>query len=651
MPRFNTQTFSRLWGLIGPFFRFKLNLLAASALTLVICYFVLIIGTEIVCFNQLWIFWTDNAPKIFLKLPWIPWLLIIALYLMALALATIPVIAFWRKYHDQLEIDIHWQAWGLLTLLVIFAISVSAISVKINYLGGDFFTALEVKDQSDFLKKLLYYLLGFAVITPVNALYRFVEERMALYWRRWLSHEILKDYYSQKAYYKVGFQEGIDNPDQRISEDVRNFTATCVSLFVIFTNAVLNLVLFIYILWSISYNLIYAVFLYSFLGSLVTYLVGRPLIQLNFAQLRKEANYRYKLVNVRDNAESISFFRGDRKELTRSRQKLKKAIENQLRIIRLNRNLNFFVHGYNNLKVVVPVIVTAPLYMNNTIKLGQIVQSQGAFLTVLDSLSIFIQHFGTISSLTAMVGRLGSFREALAEDRTDKPKAKVNEIKIQVANKIEFRDVSIVTPKRDQTLTKNLSFTLEQGGLLISGPSGSGKSSIFRAIAGLWKAGSGKVLRPDLAETVFLPQRPYMVIGTLRNQLMYAAPQHGQSDRELRGIMEQVGLESVLRRVNGLGAVKDWYSILSTGEQQRLAIARLLIAKPKFAFLDEATTAIDEAAEKVLYEVLQKTLQAFISIGYRQNLHRFHSAFLTLNSDGSWQIEKNMDSIEGTIIK
>ena len=639
MIKFKTLTFIRLWYLVAPFFSFRINLHGTVAFLFTLIYLAAVGWVETYAYDFFWLFWQQWDLQEIAILVWLPWVLLFGFLLAVFALALVPLYFLYRHFQRYLVIDIHWQSWLLLVMLIVFAILVSAISAKINYLGGDFFTALEVKDQQDYYRKLIYFLLGFALITPVNALYRYVEERFALYWRRWLSHEILRDYFSGRAYYKVSYQEGIDNPDQRISEDIRNFTATAVSLFVIFTNAVLNLFLFIYILWSISTNLIYAVFLYSFLGSLFTYLVGRPLIQLNFLQLKKEANYRYKLVNVRDNAESIAFFRGDRKELTRSRQKLKKALSNQLRIIRLNKNLNFFVHGYNNLKIIVPVIVVAPLYIDGGIKFGQVYQAQGAFLTVLDSLSIFIQHFGTISSLTAIITRLGSFREGLLYDQMENAEDANGGIATSRSSSVVFEKVTILTPKRDQVLVKDLSFSLESGGLLINGPSGSGKSSILRAAAGLWTTGSGRVQRPDLSSAIFLPQRPYMVLGTLRNQLLYASSNRGTSDKELRAIMEEVGLESVLKRVSGLGTTKDWYSILSTGEQQKLAFARLLLARPDYAFLDEATTAIDEESERELYQLLQQRLRAYISIGYRPNLYSFHERVLRLTGDGGWQLE------------
>ncbi len=535
--------------------------------------------------------------------------------------------------------EVKWQARGLFALLAIFALSIQGVNVLMSYVARDFMTYLSVKEENEFFRALLFYLAAFVLSTLVSVFQSYTEQRTALLFRMSLSRRMLSKYFSHRAYYKVGFAEGIDNPDQRLEEDIRTFATTTLSLSLIIFNALLTLVLFTRILSLISFNLIIGVVVYALVGSIITYLIGKPLISLNFEQLKKEADYRYKLVNVRDHAESIAFYRGDVKELTRTRQRLKKALDNFLRIIRVNRNLNFFVTLYNNLKPVLPIVIVSPLFLSGQIEFGVVTQSADAFVRVVEALSVLIQHFGTISGVAAVVTRLGSFMEALDEANDDTGETK-SLIKTKLEPRIAFEQVTIYTPRRDQTLVKNLSFELKSGGLLIVGGSGNGKTSILRVLGGLWNAGEGKVFRPDLRETIFLPQRPYLVLGSLRNQLLYSLPRRGVSDKDLLRVMNEVGLEMAVARVGGLDAYANWATILSAGEQQQLAFARLMLARPKYAFVDEATTAVDAATEAHLYDLLTRRTTAFVSVGYRANLSRYHRFILEINDDGSWYLER-----------
>jgi putative ATP-binding cassette transporter len=535
--------------------------------------------------------------------------------------------------------EVKWQARGLFGLLAVFALSIQGVNVLMSYVARDFMTYLSLKEKNEFFRALFFYLAAFGLSTLVSVFQSYTEQRTALLWRMQLSRQMLKKYFSHLSYYRIGFAEGIDNPDQRLEEDIRTFTTTTLSLFLIFCNALLTLVLFIGILWSISLNLIAAVFVYAGIGSVITYFIGRPLIGLNFAQLKKEADYRYKLVNVRDNAESIAFYRGERKELTRTRQRLKQALDNFLRIIKVSRNMNFFVVLYNNLTPVLPIVIVSPLYLSGKIEFGVVTQSADAFVRVVEALSILIQNFATISNIAAVVTRLGTFSEAL--EAVAHPDFSGPAISMEQSDdSIRFEKVTILTPRRDQTLVRDLTAEIKSGGLLIVGGSGNGKTSVLRALAGLWTAGEGRIFRPRINDCMFLPQRPYLVLGSLRNQLLYSLPQRGISDKELEGVLAKVGLQTALERVRGLGAVANWNSLLSAGEQQQLAFARLLLAAPKYAFVDEATTAVDAATEALLYQLLAGGTKAFVSVGYRANLARYHRMILQINDDGSWYLER-----------
>lgn len=527
-------------------------------------------------------------------------------------------------------------ALGMVALLLSLSLVNNTISAKMSYILRDFMTALNLKDSANFFQNLLWYVGAFILATPIVVSYSYTEAIFRLMWRRWLSHHILGRYFQERAYYNLNLRGEIDNPDQRIEEDVRSFCDQALSFSLILFNSTVQLFLFVYVLWSISWTLVMAAVTYAVVGSCITYFLGRPLVGLNFAQFKREADYRYKLINVRDSAESIAFYGRETIEFTRTRQRLKLALRNLLRVIKVNRNVQVFTTGYNYFLPVLPTIVVAPLFFRGEIEFGVVIQAGAAFGVVINALSIVVNHFANLSLFAAVINRLGTFWEAL--QRCREPISSGDQIVLATGAPLQLQQVTIWTPRREQVLVRDLSLTLTGRSLLLCGPSGSGKSSILRAIAGLWRTGSGTIVRPELQSALFIPQRPYMVLGSLRSQLLYGSPRKAVLERELLEVLEIVRLTEMLQRVGGLDSILDWPNVLGTGEQQRLAFARILLIRPTVVFLDEATTAIDTAIERELYSLLPKVVERYISTGSERELEGYHEQVLQLQGDGTWRL-------------
>ena len=555
----------------------------------------------------------------------------------------LPTIYLWRRFWA-----IAWpywrhgeklKAWGLLALLVLLLVGQTRFAVLLNELTGEFTSALAARDEARFWDAIKTCVLVVIAAVPILALFYYVRDNLGIHWRRWLSDRFLEKYFSHRQFYELNANAAIDNPDQRIAEDINTFTQRSLYFLLIFTGALLQLVAFSRVLWSISHELVYVLVVYAVSGTLIAIVFfGSRLMSLNFQQIRREADFRYSLLRVRDNAESIAFYRGEAQELHQVRRRFSAAFKNFKQLIRQQLGLNFFQYAYSLMNIVLPSAIVASQVLSGELEVGRAVQAAGAFAAVLSAISLIVENFESLSRFTAGVDRLDTLARVLGPAAELQPR-KGSTIQSAEAPHLALQNVTLHTPNYERILVQNLSVVVKPGeSLLIVGDSGCGKSSLLRAIAGLWYAGSGSILRPPASEMLFLPQQPYMQFGTLRSQLLYPHKTGTVPDTRLLRVLEQVNLPDLAERFGSLDVEMDWEKVLSIGEQQRLAFARVLLFQPRYAILDEATSALDSANEAALYGLLLEAGTTLISIAHRAAVVRYHTQVLELTGDTGWRL-------------
>ena len=562
-----------------------------------------------------------------------------------------------------------WKARGLLAAIVALNLAAVYTLVLLNEWNRVFYDALQVKDQAVFWTQLVRFTyLAFAFI--IIAVYKFyLTQLLEVRWRAWMTGHYLQRWLADHAFYKLELarfssdKTNSDNPDQRIQEDINLFTSYSVSLSMGLLNAVVTLLSFVGILWTLSGTfaftlggnsytipgfMVWMALLYCVVGSVITHYIGRPQIKLNFEQQRYEANFRHHMVRVREYSESIALDKGEAVERTQLDLRFSSVLANYLMLIRKQKNLVWFTSFFGQAAVVFPFIVAAPRFFSGAIQLGQLMQISSAFGQVQDSLSWLVENYSNLATWRATTDRLTSFEDNI--------KAIGQQTRAQVAINSEAGgspgNVLGSTPASTPSTTlstSGLSLNLPTGQVLLSGlsvsasagdsvlfkgPSGSGKSTLFRAFAGIWPFSKGRAHLPPGA--MFIPQRPYFPDGPLRDALAYPEPAAQYSDEALQQVLKDALLPQLASRLDAQDA---WSQKLSGGEQQRLAIARVLLKKPQWIFADEATSALDEAAEKALYEKLQAHVQAvhggMVSIAHRPSVAAFHNR--------QWVLEKLPD--------
>ena len=559
--------------------------------------------------------------------------------------------ACWNITKAYLNSEEKWWARGMLGVVVALNLAQVYFMVELNTWYNDFYNVLQSYDYDQFWP-LIGVFSGLAFLYIIAAVYAvYIRQMLEIRWRTWMTRRYLDSWMGHQVFYRMKvLGTDLDNPDQRISEDINQFITYTLTLSLGLLKQLTILAAFVVILWNLSGTIDipagdsvlsipgYMVFIslfYAICGTWLADKVGHKLIGLNFDQQRYEADFRFNMVRVRENAESIAFYGGEEPELMGFRERFSCVIKNFWSLMRQTKLLNFYIHGYAQLAVIVPLIMAAPKYFGGEMQLGGLMQTISAFGRVQDALSYFVESYDSIASYIAVLRRLDGFTGHMAEVDSMEDAF----IRAYEGNKAVCLENFNVRLPDNRLLIDSLELNLMPGErLLISGRSGCGKSTLLRALAGIWPYGSGKASFREGTRSLFLPQRPYLPLGSLRRAIYYPQPVPENETDNLAKLMERAGIGGL---ASSLDEVDDWSRILSLGEQQRLAFVRILLYKPQVLFLDESTSALDEENERSVYELIRRELPdtACISVGHRSSLAAYHDKRLKLDGNGGWQLE------------
>jgi putative ATP-binding cassette transporter len=550
----------------------------------------------------------------------------------------------WALIHPYFKSEEKFSAWALLIGVVGLTLAMVYMDVLFNQWNNAFYTSIQKMDKAQFFALMGRFgvLAAIYIVLYIYSIY--LNQWLQIRWRRWLTDKYLGEWLAGRTYYRMSLTENAtDNPDQRIAEDLKLFVDETLNLTLGFINAVVTLFSFVLILWSLSgaievtlggqvYEIYgYMVWVavgYAVIGTWLTHKIGKPLIGLNYDQQRYEADFRYNLVRFRENVEGVALYRGENGEMAGFRARFQNVASNWWAIMKRIKFLNTFRIGYDQAAIIFPFLAAAPRYFSGKFTLGDLTQTASAFGYVQRSLSWFINAYTSFASWKATVDRLTGFQNAVTRASAQAEAMPGVAVVPAPAGALVLDGVSLSLPT-GRPLVAEASLQLGAGSrVLVRGPSGSGKSTLFRAIAGIWPFGKGQVRLPAGEHAMFLPQRPYFPIGTLRQAVCYPAP-NGLPDEQVREVLVAVGLPQLVERLDQSG---NWGQQLSGGEQQRVAIARALLHHPQWLFMDEATSALDEPSQQRMYQLLHERLRgsAIVSISHHSEVARFHTSALEL---------------------